>query len=401
MHIGIDASSWINRRGYGRFTRELLHAMSACAAGHIYWLFMDSRTAALADGSDTPMPRAVERVVVPTSAAAAEAASATGRRSIRDMWAMGAAVRRHRPRLDLFYFPTVYTYFPVRISAPILVTIHDTTPERFPQFVFAGRMPRLMWQLKVQLAVRQAASIITVSETSRAAIAAQFHVGAERVRVVPDAPDPIFRPVEDAAQNRAVAARYGIAPAARYILYVGGISPHKNLATLLAAYRLLLTTHARGADAPALVLVGDYERDVFLSSYDALRIQLTDPALAGRVLFTGFVPDADLVHLYNGAEMLVMPSLDEGFGLPAVEAMACGAPVVASRAGSLPEVIGDAGLFFDPCSPEELCDCLSAVLDDGARRLALAAAGPGRAGEFSWPRSAAAALSVFEEMATK
>ena len=397
MQIGVDANCWANRRGYGRFTRELLRALLQADRRSAYCFFLDGGTKQQA----ADIPDSVKQVIVATSRAAVEAASASGRRSLRDLWAMSEAVRRHRPALDLFYFPSVYTFYPTRIKAPIAVSIHDTIPERHPELVFSGRVPRLMWALKVRWAVRQAAVILTGTETSRRAIADHFRLPDTRVRVVPDAASPIFHVIEDPGPTRQVLARYGIAPHERYILYVGGISPHKNLATLLEAYALLTADHSDGSPRPKLVLVGDYQRDVFLSSYQALRRRVEALGLEGQVLFTGFAPDDELVFLYNGAELLVMPSFDEGFGLPAVEAMACGTPVVASRAGALPEVVGSAGAFFDPGSPAELKICLERLLRDDDERSALRGRGLRRAGAFSWEQSAAAALAVFEEMARR
>ena len=117
------------------------------------------------------------------------------------------------------------------------------------------------------------------------------------------------------------------------------------------------------------------------------------------MVFTGFVDDADLVHFYNGASTLVMPSFDEGFGLPALEAMACGTPVIASRAGALPEVVGNAGKLFNPHDPDELKVCLSDVLGDARLHQEMSRQSLQRAREFSWARSADSALAIFEEVA--
>ena len=136
-----------------------------------------------------------------------------------------------------------------------------------------------------------------------------------------------------------------------------------------------------------------------MSSYESLQRRIADLGLTQQVIFTGFVPDDELVHIYNAADIMVLPSFDEGFGLPAVEAMACGAPVVASRAGALPEVVGDAGIFFDPHSPRELKECLEALLRDTEKRLELRQRGLIRARDFSWERSAATALAALEELA--
>ena len=150
-----------------------------------------------------------------------------------------------------------------------------------------------------------------------------------------------------------------------------------------------------------LVLVGDYAGDSFYSAYPALRALIAARGLEGAVLFAGHVPDDELVELYHGARALVLPSFLEGFGLPAVEALACGTPVVASTAGSLPEVVGDAGLYFDPDDPVGLDWALRRVLTDPSLRADLAAGGPARAGRFSWGRTARLTLDAIEEVSCR
>jgi glycosyltransferase involved in cell wall biosynthesis len=147
-----------------------------------------------------------------------------------------------------------------------------------------------------------------------------------------------------------------------------------------------------------LVLVGDFTGDVFYSSYPALRRLIGDLGVTDRVIFTGFVADPALVYFYNAAQALVLPSFGEGFGLPAVEAMACGIPVVASRIGALTEVVGEAGLFFDPRAPEELTERLRELLEDEPLRARLGRTGLVQARRFSWDRSAHAAREAFESV---
>jgi glycosyltransferase involved in cell wall biosynthesis len=243
--------------------------------------------------------------------------------------------------------------------------------------------------------------ILTGTEASRRALAEHFGLPNELIRIVPDAASAVFRPLAGSPDTREVLLRHGIDPGERFILYVGGISPHKNLATLIEAFAMLARDAAIDTGSPQLVVVGDYRGDVFLSSYKSLQRRIADLALTRRVIFTGFVPDDALVHLYNAADLMVLPSFDEGFGLPAVEAMACGTPVVASRAGALPEVVRDAGVFFDPHSPRELKECLEALMSDDAKKLELGRRGLIRAHDFSWERSATAALAALEELAKR
>lgn len=383
MNIGVDVSCWANKRGYGRYTRELLRELLSIDAKNNYRLFLDNQTDA--QSKDLPDTARAQRVVVKTSTAATQAASASGRRSLRDLLAMRRAVGEHRD-LDVFYFPSVYTFFPVKTKAKVVVTIHDTIAEQFPSLIFPNKRSEWFWRIKVRWAIAQADLLVAVSETARRDVARQFALPEDSVRVVSDAVSAEFRPLP-----RQMLTRYGVADGQRFILYVGGISPHKNLATLVDAFAAL-----RGEWK--LVLVGDYQKDVFYSSYTALQEQLQRLNLSGRVIFAGYVPDAELVHFYNAAEVLVLPSFGEGFGLPAMEAMACGVPVVASRAGALPEVVEDAGLLFDPHSARELEDCLRKLLENEPLRRQLGQNGLRRAAQFSWRRSAQNLLAVFEEL---
>jgi len=181
----------------------------------------------------------------------------------------------------------------------------------------------------------------------------------------------------------------------RFILYVGGIAPHKNLSVLVTAFSMLMNDP--GHQDVGLVLVGDYQKDVFLID-DRLADCISRLNLDKKVIFAGFRSDDELAHLYNAATVFVLPSLSEGFGLPALEAMSCGTPVVCSRAASLPEVVGDAGLFFDPHRPDELFERLRRVFDDHALREELSRRSLQRAAAFSWSKSALSLFSVFEEL---
>lgn len=391
MRIGVDANCWANQRGYGRYTRELLRALVGLASADEFLFFLDDKTAR--ECHDLPTSSRVQVITVRTSQAATQAASADGQRSLRDLWAMGREVSRSGHKLNLFFFPSVYSFFPIWLRAPVVVTIHDTIPERYPAHVFATRRARAQWALKVRWATLQARAVVTVSEAARQDIVDVFGVAPDRVHIVSDAVTPEFRPLSPPDVSLSVLERYGLAADTRFILYVGGISPHKNLATLIDAYTRLVA-EAAFRDVH-LVLVGDIQADSFLSSYPQLQAVVGQSGHAQAIHFTGFVPDAELVQLYNAAQVAVLPSLAEGFGLPALEAMACGTPVVVSRAGALPEVVGAAGRLFDPRQPAELAERLRETLSQLELRLACKREGLARAQDFSWERSAHAALEVF------
>ncbi len=389
MRIGVDASCWTNRRGYGRYTRELVRALLATDRDNEYWLFLDAETARRSGD----LPERAHQVVVGTSRPAAEAASASGRRSLRDLWAMRTAVQRASGTLDLFFFPSVYTFFPLGRRPKVIVTIHDTIAEHLPELIFPTWRSRLFWTLKVRWALRQANMVATVSESARNDLVRTFGLRKDAVRVIPDAVHTAFRPLPQDSGTAHVLEKHGLAGTGAIILYVGGLSPHKNLATLLEAYARLL--RGRATTDARLVLVGDLQGDVFHSDQARLRERVSRLGLNGHVVFAGFVPDPELVYLYNAAQALVLPSFDEGFGLPAVEAMACGTPVIASRVAALLEVVGRGGVFFDPHSPDELAERLSEVLRNGELRRTLGDAGVQQARRFSWERSAQAALNAF------
>jgi glycosyltransferase involved in cell wall biosynthesis len=177
------------------------------------------------------------------------------------------------------------------------------------------------------------------------------------------------------------------------LLYVGGLSPHKNLPRLISAF----ARSGLAENGVRLVLVGD-TGDVFHTHVPELKTAVQRRGLEGSVVFTGFVPDDDLVYLDNRAEALVQPSLMEGFGLPPVEAMACGTPVISSTAGSLPEVVGDAGIYFNPLSVDAIATALRVPFVDPSWRPAVAARALARANRFTWKASAQMLLAVFDEL---
>lgn len=390
MRIGIDGACWSNRRGYGRYTRSLLAALDRIGTRDDYVLFLDPETAGASD-----LPAGFERVIVRTREAPARAASASGRRGVVDLLRMTRAVAR--ARLDVFFYPSVYTFFPLMGPVRGVVTIHDVIAERHPGEIFSRRRHALFWRMKVALAIRQSRLIVTVSDHARSGILEQFGVDPERVRTVLEAPDPAFHPIAGARDPSHLLPGGALPEGCRYLMYVGGLSPHKNLGTLIEAYRRLV---AGGAlDSLRLLLVGDYSGDVFLSAFEELRGAVARAGLEGRVVFTGFLPDGVVAELYNRAELLVLPSLEEGFGLPAVEAAACGTPVAASETGPAADLLGDGVWTFPPRDVDALTEGLRSLLRDPARRAAMGAAGRLRTEALSWDRAAAETATILREAA--
>lgn len=353
-------------------------------------LFADSQTA---DGAAFPGGWRV--VTGKTSQAATEAASASGRRSIADMMAMRRAVAGEA--LDVMFFPAVYSYFPVARPVPCVVAFHDVIAETLPRLIFETRRSRLFWNIKCRLAARRSARVITVSKASKEGLMRLYGFPTEKVCAISEAAAELF--ASQAGEPRidqGVLRRYGVHDGKRYLLYVGGISPHKNLDSLISAFARVV--REPGHSDVRLLLVGDDAGDAFRTCHEELSGQIERLSLGESVEFLGYVPDDDLVHLYGAAQAFVLPSFLEGFGLPVVEAMSCGAAVLASDRGSLPEVLDGAGHLFDPSDVESIADALRRVLSDDSYRGELRARSVRRAGAFSWERSARQLIDLFHEI---
>ena len=393
MRIGVDACCWSSKRGFGRFTRELLTALLSLDHDNEYLFFVDDHT-----GAQHRFPANAQTIVAQTAVPPTQAASASGHRSLTDLWAMSRKVMRYD--IDLFFFPAVYSYFPLLNRIKTIVTIHDLIADHYPALVFPNRKLMLLWKLKQNMAVRQSDVILTVSDYSKRCITEFFRLPDARVRAIPEGPNAAFGVLPRDGSMARILARHGLALEDRFLLYVGGVSPHRNLKTLVDAHSRLIADPAF-ADVK-LVLVGDYRGDPFSFGDDlgALYAHIESRRLAGKVIVTGFIEDADLAYVYNAATTLVIPSLEEGFGLPAVEAMACGTPVVSSDRSSLPEILADAGRFFDPHDPDAMVRVFKEVLGDAPARTRMRERGFARVRHYTWANAARELMSVFAEVVT-
>jgi glycosyltransferase involved in cell wall biosynthesis len=291
-----------------------------------------------------------------------------------------------RLRLDLVHDPNgIAPFFGPRRGARRVVTLHDAFTYVQPQAQNWLDNWRYRWQLP--RALRRADAVITVSACSRRDIAAHLGLAAERIAVIPEGVEAHFRPVPDCPARRATLARYGIAPP--YLLYLGGINARKNVARLLEAYARLRERR------PGIALVIAGKRQWLTGEIDATFERL---ALGDAVRFTGYVEDADLPALYSAAEAFVFPSLYEGFGLPPLEAMACGTPVVTSRVSALPELVGDAAVMIDPYDVPGLAAAIERVLTDDALRTDLRRRGLARSCQFTWRRAAGETLAIYNSI---
>jgi glycosyltransferase involved in cell wall biosynthesis len=291
-----------------------------------------------------------------------------------------------RERADLFHAP--HYVLPPLINCRSVVTIHDCIHLMFPEYL-PGRMAHGYARASLWLAAHRSNRILTVSESSKSDILRRFRVPADKITVVYNAIDEHLSETPPPEAFDRVRVRYQLRDP--FALYVGNIKPHKNLERLIDAFDRL--RREPGFDALKLVIIGDE-----ISKYQGLRRAVHQHKLHKHVRFFGFVPTDTLSVLYRLASVFVFPSLYEGFGLPPLEAMASGTPVVTSNLSSLPEVVGDAAVLVDPYDPDSIADGMKRVLTDKELRATLRERGLAKVREYSWEQSAARIREVYEEV---
>ncbi len=294
--------------------------------------------------------------------------------TIREQILFPLELRRMRP--DIIHFP--YQVVPLLAPRPVVITIHDVIPLRLPHYFTARRLR--YYRLSLSLALRSASSVICLSEATRADLLSLFPYDSTRLHVIHSGVSDSFRPCTKDQLQR-VREAYGLP--GQYLLYVGSNKPHKNLPALIDAYALL-------KDAPPLVVAG--LRDLrYKQDYERVEVL----GLKDRVFFAGAIEEPDLPALYSGALAFVFPSTYEGFGLPPLEAMACGAPVACSDIPSLRETAGNAALLFDAEDSRSIAAALERLIRDENLRADLRERGLRRAAEMNWDDAAKKTLGVY------
>ena len=291
-----------------------------------------------------------------------------------------------RARVDLFHAPH-YVVSPLT-TQPYVVTIHDCIHLRFPQYL-PNRGAVHYARVMMTMAARRSRRILTVSQASKDDILHYLGVPAGKVEVIYNALDERLAIVPTPEEVDRVRQRFLLT--SPFILYAGNIKPHKNLDRLIEAFSIMRRS---GIEHVKLLIIGDE-----ISKYPNLRRLVHRHQLHQYVRFLGFVPDATLAVLYRLAAVFVFPSLYEGFGLPPLEAMACGTPVVTSNVSSLPEVVGDAALLIDPMDSAAIAQAMARVLNQPGLRAELVQRGFERVRQFSWERSVARVRQVYAELA--
>ncbi len=285
--------------------------------------------------------------------------------------------------LDVLHSPDFIP--PFRRHCKSIITIHDLAFLLYPHFLTKDSA---RYYSQIDEAVKRTDHIIAVSESTRQDTIHLLGAPEHKITVIYESANPIYRPVSNQEILEQTKSKYHIT--GDFILFVSTIEPRKNLPTLLKAYRQLLDSYKRDVKLAVVGRRGWLSNEVF-TLVDELK-------LTNDVLFLGRVPVEDLLHLYNAARLLVQPSFYEGFGLPPLEAMACGTPVVVSNVSSLPEVVGDAGLLVDPEDVSELTVAIWRVLTDDTLRAELIAKGLKRAQCFSWEKTALETLELYQRV---
>ncbi len=367
MRIGIDARMLGSGKGGGEtYVRNMIQGLSVVDPDDDYTLFLNE---SLPEGV-VPGAERMRQVVVP--------------RHSRVPNPVSFSLALARARVDVAHAQYMAPWpWPVRV----VVSLHDIAYERYPRFFDPGTVAG--FRTYVPLTLRRARMVLTLSDFCKGEIVRRYRVPPEKVAVTFCAANPIFHPLRDPTRLADVCARYGTGE--RFILCVGNLEPRKNLRAMIEAYVRL-----RRADTTRhrLVLVG---RKGWL--YDEIFAAARASGYADDLVFTDYVPNANLVALYNAADVFVYPSIYEGFGIPPLEAMACGTPVVCSNTSSLPEVVGDAALMVDPFDVEALAGAVARVLDDADLRAQLTARGPARAAAFSWEKTACIIAEAYQAAA--
>lgn len=364
MKIGIDARlTYYRTGGISTYTRELIQALETLDTANRY-VVLHSRK----DGASISQRFARANVWTPAH---------------HRLERLALSVELLSHRLDVLHSPDFIP--PFRGAHRHVITVHDLTFLHYPQYLTADS--RRYYNAQIFAACRHADHILTVSEATKHDLIERLNVASSKITVQPHGVASAYRPLK-AAEVDPVRAALSLPD--RYFLHVGTWEPRKNILGLLKGYRQLLD---RFPDAPPVVLVG---RPGWL--FESIRAEIDILGINERIYWRSSVNDAQLPAVYNAALALVAPSFYEGFGMPALEAMACGTLPIVSNRSSLPEVVGDIGLLVDPDDPASIAGALEKVLTNDHWRIAHQAAGVARAQQFTWERSAQIALHTYTSL---
>jgi len=361
MRIGFDAREVRYRKGIGTYSRNLLRQFADSGLEVVVFCEDDQKDTIPRGGSFTLVSANMDPL------------APLGRGAFR------ALVKE--AKVDLLHVPSPWA--PTPVAVPLVSTMHDVTP-----FLYPRSMPsavRLRYRRQLARTLEESRKVITVSQILFSTLSVYSQVDPAKVRVIHNGVSERFAPQTDTAVLLAARHRYALPE--RFALWAGDFRPEKNVLFLIEAWSRL---QRRLADLPALVLAGAQKIE-----YRRLRNEVAKRGMGNMILFPGFIGDEDLPTVYSAADVFVFPSLAEGFGLPPLEAMACGTPCVVSNSSSLPEVTGSAALLFDPTSLEAFESCVTRVLTEPELHETLRENGLRQAARVRWSRAAEETLEVY------
>ena len=363
MKISIDVHSLENKKWAGKehYVNNLVKELSLIDSNNQYYLYLRKDIA-------LNLPSNFKKRII---------------RFPNFLWHLAVSIDLLFVKSDFYFAPTSYIVSALKLFTPTIIVIHDLVSFIMP--AKHNKKARILEKLFMGISCKRAKYVIAVSENTKKDLIKIFKIKSNKIIVIPEAPESRFHLVEDQNMIKKVLNKYDLP--ANFILSVGTLEPRKNLVRLIEAYRDLLNA---GLTKHTLVIVGKkgwYFEEIFT--------KVKQLKLEKNIIFTGYIDDMDIHFLYNAASCFVYPSLYEGFGLPVLEAMSCGCPVITSDNSSLPEVAGGAAILINPNSSSEIKDKLYLVLSNVSLREKMRQAGLDRAKMFSWAHTAKKSLEVF------
>jgi len=379
MRIGIDAlPAGIEWGGLTTYVRQIIKHLIRIDKENHYILFIEKgRRIPFIQSDNLSIKELSERPNMPNF---------YDSRVVWDQEHIGRALEEES--IDLYFGPTFMA--PLKRDCPAVVTIHDLIFMTHPEFSPPGN--REYYGKWAKLSAESAQGIIAISQNTREMMISYWQIPQERITVIPLAVGDEFKPIKDERKIEDVHRKYGLRDG--FILYVGGTFPRKNLPTLIKAYALLQKDLRRKYQL--VVLTGSSSGRGSERLRDLINSTNLDATIIEDIVIVDFVPQDELVMLYNATTVFVYPSICEGFGLPPLEAMSCGTPVVTSNAPAMNEVAKDAGVLVDPLNASEISGALEKVLLNAGLRKELSSKGLKRSKDFSWERTARGTLEIFK-----
>ena len=378
MRIGIDARGvYRYMDGVGRYSFSLIRHLASVDRVNEYVIFRNQ-------GTDKPLVEAQNFREYPVGFPAL---------SLRSCLFFGQVIRKEG--LDIFH--ALFPVTPLYGIRNLIVTVHDLMALNFPGFfsdrnIVGQKAAYYFHKVMMRLAVSKSKKVIAVSHNTKRDVVDLFGIDGNKISVIHEATEPHFHKIEGVGVLKRFRENYHLPE--RFILYLGNAKPYKNLLFLIRAFGLF---HRQWDSGYKLVVAGKRERFYQKRDrhYEALCQKVKGLGIQEHVEFVDYLPDEKLPLLYNAAELFVFPSLYEGFGLPALEAISCGTPTIASKTSSLPEVVGNAAVLIDPHNVDELADSIHRILADRELRASLAARGLAQSENFSWEKAARETLEVY------